>query len=129
MDSSEGRTYMTSIWYPLQACVKIKRYSPKMVLEKWNQYRCRVGSMSLLNMALICIRVGLGTSHLVFCLPPWFWVIPFDLSSALCLVIMTPDLLMSNTTKSTVVPPICSREVDLYKFQPSSDSHLILTHK
>ena len=24
-----------------------------------------VGSMSLLNMALVCIRVGLGTSHLV----------------------------------------------------------------
>ena len=31
MDSSEGRTYMTSICYPLQACVKIKRYSPEMV--------------------------------------------------------------------------------------------------
>ena len=33
MDSSEGRIYMTSIWYPLQACVKIKRYSPEMVGE------------------------------------------------------------------------------------------------
>jgi len=27
-----------------------------------------VGNMSLLNMALVCIRVGLGTSHLVFSL-------------------------------------------------------------
>ena len=33
---------------------------------KWTHNHCRVGSMSLLNMALVCIRVGLGTSHLVF---------------------------------------------------------------
>ena len=85
--------------------------------------------MSLWNMALICICVGLGTSHLVFHLPPWVWIIPFDLSFALCLVTMTSDLLMSNTAKSTVVPLICSREVDLYKYQPSSDSHLIVVHK
>ena len=51
--------------------------------EKWNQYNRRVGSMSLLNMALVCIHVGLGISHLIFHLPPWVWVIPFDLSSAL----------------------------------------------
>ena len=120
---------MTRIWYPLQACVKINRYSPKMVGKNWNQYHRRVGSMSLLNMALVCIPVGLGTCHLVFYLPPWVWVIPFDLSSALCLVIMTFDLLMSNTAKSTVVPLICSREVDLCRFQTSSDSHLILIHK
>ena len=82
---------------------------------KWNHYYSHVGSMSLLNMALVCIRVGLGTSHLFFHLPLWVWVIPFDLSSALCLVLMTSDLLMSNTAKSTVVPPICSREVDLCK--------------
>ena len=43
--------------------------------EKWNQHHCRVGSMSLLNMALVCIHVGLGTYHLVFHLPPWVWVI------------------------------------------------------
>ena len=84
--------------------------------------------MSLLNMAHVYIRVWLGTSHLVFCSPPWVWVIPFDISSALFLVIMTSDLLMSNTAKSTVVSPICSREFDLCKFQPSSDSHLILIH-
>ena len=100
-----------------------------MVGEKWNHHHCRVGSMSLLNMALVCIRVGLGTSYLIFHLPPWVWVIPFDLSYSLFLVIMTSDILMSNTAKSTVVPPICSREVDLCKFQPSSDSHLILIHK
>ena len=61
--------------------------------------------MSLLNMALVYIRVGLETSHLIFHLLPWVWVIPFDLSSALFLVIMTLDLLMSNTAKSTIVPP------------------------
>ena len=74
---------------------------------------CRVGSMSLLNMALVCFRVLVGISHLIFHLPPWIWVILFDLSSAHCLVTMTPDHLMSNTAKSTIVPPICSREVDL----------------
>ena len=63
--------------------------------EKWNQYRHRVGSMSLLNMAPVCIRVGFGTSHLVFHLPLWVWVIPFDLSSSLCLVTMTSEILMS----------------------------------
>ena len=96
--------------------------------EKWNQHHCRVGSMSLLNMALVCIRVGLGTSHPVFHLPPWVWVIPFDLSSAHCLVTMTSDPLMSNTAKTTVVPFTCSREVDLCKYRPSSDSHIILIH-
>ena len=86
-----------------------------MAGKKWNQHHCRVGSMSLLNMALFCIRVGLGTSHLIFHLPPWVLVIHFDLSSALCLVIMTFDLLMSNTAKSNVVSLICSREVNLCK--------------
>ena len=78
-----------------------------------NHNYCRVGSMSLLNMALLCFRVGVGISHLIFHLPPWVWVILFDLSSAHCLVIMTSDPSMSNTANSTVVPPICSREVDL----------------
>jgi len=81
--------------------------------EKWNHNNCRVGSMSLLNMALVCIRVWVGTSHLIFHLPPWVWIILFDLSSAHCLVTMTSEPLMSNTANSTVVPPICSREVDL----------------
>ena len=31
----------------------------------WNHNYFRVGSMSLLNMALVCIRVWVGTSHLV----------------------------------------------------------------
>ena len=95
---------------------------------KWNQYYSCVRSMSLLNMALVCIRVGLGTYHLVICLPPWVWVISFDCSSTLCHVTMTSDPLMSNTAKSNVVPRICSREVALYSFQPPSDSLLILIH-
>ena len=35
---------------------------------EWNHNCCLVGSMSLLNMALVCIRVWVGTSHLVFTL-------------------------------------------------------------
>jgi len=86
---------------------------------KWNFNHCRVGNMSLLNVAFVCIRVWVGTSHLVFHLPPWVWVILFDLSSAHCLVTMTSDHLMSNTAKSTVMPLICSREVDLCKLTTS----------
>ena len=97
--------------------------------EKWNQDFNRVGSMSLLNMALVCIRVGLGTSHLVIYLPPRVWVISFDCSSALCRITMNSDPLMSNTAKSSVVPPICSRDVDLCSFQLLSDSLSILIHK
>ena len=96
---------------------------------KWNQYHSRVGSMSLLNKALVCIHVRLGTSHLVICLPPWVWVISFDRSSALCHVTMTSNPLMSNTAKSNFMPPICSREVGLCNFQPPSDSLLVLIHK
>ena len=36
--------------------------------EKWNHNNRRVGNMSLLNMALVCIRVWVGTSHLIFSL-------------------------------------------------------------
>ena len=61
-------------------------------------------------------------------LPPWVWVILFDLSSALFHVIMTSDPLMSNTTKSSVVLLICSREVHLCSCQPSSNSLFVLIH-
>ena len=96
---------------------------------KLNQYHHHVSSMSLLNMALVFIRVRLGTSHLVICLLPWVWVISFDRSSTLFHVTMTLDPLMSNTAKSSVVPPICSREVGHCSFQPPSDSLLVLIHK
>ena len=61
-------------------------------------------------------------------LTPWVWVISFDLSSALCHVVMTSDPLMSNTAKSSVVLLICSREVFLCSFQLPSDSLLVLIH-
>ena len=38
-------------------------------------------------------------------LPPWVWVILFDLSSSLCFFTMISDPLMSNTAKLIVVPP------------------------
>ena len=45
-----------------------------MAGEKWNQNHCHVGSLLLLNMALVCLRVKLGTSHLVFtCLHGFGW--------------------------------------------------------
>ena len=100
-----------------------------MVGEKWNQHHCRVGSMSLFNMALVNICVGLGTSHLILHLPPWVWIIPFNLSSAHCLVTMTSDPLMSNTAKSTIVPLYVQEKLTSTKYQPSSDSHMILIHK
>ena len=96
---------------------------------KWSQYHHRVGSMSLLNMALVCIHVGLGTSHLVMCLPSWVWVIYFDHSYFLFHVTITSDSLMSNTSKYSVMLPICSREVGLCSFQAPSDSLLVLIHK
>ena len=71
-----------------------------------------------------------GWGHLISSfLPPWVWVISFDLSSALFHVVMTSNPLMSNTAKSTIVPPICSREVCLYSFRPPSNSLLVLIHK
>ena len=83
--------------------------------------------MSHLNMAIDRIHVWVGVSHLVLHWPPWVWVILFDFSSAHWLVTMTLDHLNIDTAKSTVVPPICSREVDLCKnTQPPSDaSHKI----
>ena len=99
-----------------------------MVGEKWNHRRCRRQYVALEHgTCLHSCRVG-DISSRCFTLPPWVWVIPFDLSSTLCLFIMTFDLLMSNTAKSIVVPPICSREVDLCTYQPSSDTHMILIH-
>jgi len=56
-----------------------------------------------------------GWEHFILfftCLHGFGWSC-FYLSSAHCLVIMTFDPLMSNTSKTTIVPPICSREVDL----------------
>ena len=120
---------MTSIWYPLQACVKNKEVLARNGGGKWNRSHSRISSMSLLNMALVCIRVGLGTSHFVIFLPPWIWVISFDLSSVLCHITVTSDPLISNTANSKVVSLICSREVCLCSFQPPSDSLLVLIQK
>ena len=85
--------------------------------------------MSLLNMALVCIHVRLGPSHLVLYLPSWVWVISFDHSYSLFHVTMTLDPLISNTSKPNVVLPICLGEFYLYSFQPPFDSLLILIHK
>ena len=99
-----------------------------MVGEKWNHRRCCRQYVALEHgTCLHSCRVG-DISSRFFALPPWVWIIPFDLSSAHGLVTMTSDPLMSNTAKSTVVPSICSREVGLCKYQPSSVSHMVLIH-
>ena len=103
-------------------------YSPEMVGEKWNHRRCRRQYVALEHgTCLHSCRVG-DISSRYFTLLPWVWVISFDLSSIHCLVTMTFDPLMSNTAKSTVVSFMCSREVGLCKYQPSSVSHMVLIH-
>ena len=95
---------------------------------KWNHHRCRRQYVALEHgTCLHSCRVG-DISSRCFILLPWVWVISFDLSSVHCLVAMTSDPLMSNTAKSIVVPFMCSREVGLCKYQPSSVSHMILIH-
>ena len=128
MDFSKGKTYITSICYPLQACFpKIIGVLARNGGGKMEPSFSYVGSMLLLNMALVCIRVRLGKSHSVI-FPPWVCVISFDLSFSIYHVIMTLDPLMSNTVKSSVVSLICSREFFLCSYQPSSDSLLVLIH-
>ena len=64
LNFSKGINYITSICYPLQACFqKITGVLARNGGGKWNQDCSQVGSMSLLNMALVCICVGVGTSH------------------------------------------------------------------
>ena len=99
-----------------------------MVGEKWNYCRCHRQYVALEHgTCLHSCRVG-DISSRCFTLLPWVWVISFDLSSVHCLVTMTFDPLMSNTAKSIVVSFICSREVGLCKYQPSSVSHMVLIH-
>ena len=57
--------------------VKNNRGTHQKWWGKWNRNNCCVGSMSLLNMALLCFRVWVGISHLVLHWPPWVWVILF----------------------------------------------------
>ena len=119
---SEGQTYITSIWYPLQACVKIKRYSSKW-WGKWNQRNCRVGSMSLLNMALVCIRVGLGTSHLVFTDLHGFGTSYLTSHLFIAIIILPAAHLMSSTAKSVIVPLCVQEKLSSATKQPRSLSH------
>jgi len=78
MDSSKGWTYMKSIWYPLQSCVKIHRYSLKIVLGgglmkmKHPLYRQHVALEHDTRMFLMS---GLGYPHLVTCLSEFGWSI------------------------------------------------------
>ena len=57
----------TSISYPVKL-VKNHWGTHQKWWGKWTSNYCRVGSMSLLNMALVCFRVWVVTSHLVFTL-------------------------------------------------------------
>ena len=83
--------------------------------------------MSPLNMALVCIRVGLGTSHFVIFasmgLGNLLW--PF-----ICYFPRHHDLRSFDVKYYQIqfVLLICSREVFLYSCQPSSDLLLVLIH-
>lgn len=104
----------SSICYPRQAChPKITRVLARNGGGNKRTVIVVIGSMSLLNMALFAFVSGWG--HLISFrfLPPWVWVILFGHSSAHCPFIMTFDHVTPNTAKSVLVPPICSREVDL----------------
>ena len=85
--------------------------------------------MSLLNMALVCIRVGLGTisSHFLLAsvgLGNPFWPL-------ICSLPCRHDLWSVDVKyyQTHCRAAICSREFDLCKYQTSSDSHLIVIHK
>ena len=104
---------------PLSLSPKNNRGTCQKWWGKWN-CNCCVGSMSLLNMALVYIRVGWEFLILFHISLRGFGLPCFDLSSTHFLVTMTSAHLMSNTAKSTIVPPICSREVDLCNNTTSS---------
>ena len=78
MDFSEGQTYMTSICYPLQACVKIKRYSLEMVRENGSYSSVVLAVCHSWTWHLSTVRVRLGYLHSVT-FPPWVWEIRLPL--------------------------------------------------
>ena len=77
-----------------------------------------IGSMSLLNMALFAFVSGWG--HLIslhFCLHGFG--LSYLANHLLIVLSLWPLIIWPpNTTKSVIVPPICSREVDLCKYNP-----------
>ena len=94
----------------------------------FNHNYYRNGSMSLLNMALLLSCPGWGYFISYRSLASMDLGTLFDLSSTHCLIIMTFDTLMSSTANSVNVPPICSREVDLWKNNLPLIAHTILFH-
>ena len=88
----------------------------------WNRNYSRVGSMSLLNMALFCFRVRVGISHFVFtCLRGFGWSY---LTSHL--LIATSSWPLIHWCQILPTPLSCrryvQREVDLWKKPPPLDS-------
>ena len=98
MDLSEGQTYTTSICYPLQDCVKIKRYSPEMVGENGSYSSFVLAVCHSWTWHLFSVRIGLGNLHFVT-LPPWFWEICLPLIRLPILSIWPLILFDSNAVK------------------------------
>jgi len=98
---------------------------------KWNGNRSRVGSMSLLNMALLCLVSGWDHLILFFASLRGFGLSYFDLSSARCLVSMTSAHLMS---KILPHPLSCRRYVQekltsaLQSYNLPLTPHILLIH-
>lgn len=87
---------------------------------KWNCNHSRVGSMSLLNMALFCFVSGWVHLILFFTGLRGFGL-SYSTSHLPISIITIPSAhLMSNTAKPATVPPICSRDVDLCNNTTSS---------
>ena len=129
MDFSEGKTYMTSICYPLQACVKIKRYLLEMVGEigSYSSVVSTVCHSWTWHLSIVCF--GLGYLHPVT-LPPWVWEIHLPLIRLKILSTWPVILFESNASKFQ------SRVADMFKIKSfcslyipwSSISVLIYTH-
>lgn len=75
MDSSEGWTYMISIWYPLQDFVKIKRYSLEITRKMKVKHLLYRQHVALEHETLLLLVSGLGYSHLVTFPPGFGWSI------------------------------------------------------
>lgn len=101
-DSSEGWTYITSIWYPRQACVKIigvLSRNGEQKLEVFHQFYSLKATCRPWTLTLICCSCRvLGHPHSVTCLFG-FWAIYLNLSYDLCHITMTFDPMMSNFAK------------------------------
>lgn len=111
MDSSEGWTYVTSRWYPLQACVKIKRYSLKIAGKSEDETSFVLVACHCWTWHSSSLISGLGYPCSITCPFVFGWSI-LPLIWLFHLIIMTLGPMLSlMLPHSGVVSRICSRNV------------------